>query len=71
VPGLAQQQTTGNGELLDLRWISIAESVDLPLRSVTRFMLEQLEAQQAAGDDWIGSAVYTHKNGKLSVSYQT
>ncbi|MBX2825447.1 MAG: NUDIX hydrolase [Gammaproteobacteria bacterium] len=69
VSGLSEQALKGNGELLDLRWLTIAETQDLPLRSVTRFMLEQLATQQVAGDQWIGSAVYTHKNGKISITY--
>ena len=32
----------GNGELLDLRWVPLARTSDLPMLDVTEFMLEEL-----------------------------
>ncbi len=68
VPGLAQQPLTGNGELLDLQWVNINATGDLPLRSVTTYMLEQFAGYLAQADqDWIGDSAYLHKNGKLNI----
>ena len=38
----------GNGELLNLRWVPIAEAMELPIINVTRFVLEET-ARRAAG----------------------
>ena len=32
-----------NGELLDLRWVPLAKSIDLPMLDVTEFMLAELQ----------------------------
>lgn len=65
-----QQTLKGNGELLDLRWIKTSEVADFPMRSVTVFMIEELiRLLQQAQPNSIGSAVYTHRAGKLLVRH--
>jgi 8-oxo-dGTP pyrophosphatase MutT (NUDIX family) len=39
----------GNGELLDLRWVSIPEALKLPIINVTGFVLQEA-ARRAAGE---------------------
>jgi len=68
IPGLADQSLIGNGELLDLHWCDARQTDDLPMRAVTRFMLEQLIAQLETGQsDWIGNTVFSRRNGQLRI----
>jgi len=41
----------GNGELLDLRWVTVAEAMGLPLPYITAVVLEELEHLCAAPPD--------------------
>lgn len=71
IEGLLDQPVRGNGELLDLDWFSLEATRALSMRSVTRFMLEQLiERLNSNNPDWIGDKIYTHRKGKLTISRQ-
>ncbi len=41
----------GNGELLDLRWVSVTEAMALPLPYITAVVLEELEHMHASPPD--------------------
>ena len=70
VPNFDEQILKGNGELLDLEWINTRKLDDLPMRSVTQFMIgEFIRLDRTGTSDWIGSAVYTHRNGKLLIRH--
>jgi len=61
----------GDGELQDIGWVDVDKIDSLPMRDVTRFMLEeQLSLSKKPDDQQIGNAVYLHREGKLQVLRQ-
>lgn len=68
IPSLADRAPEGNGELLDLRWVALAERDDLPMRGITRYMMDQLHHMLDAGPDWIGRTMYTQRDGKPCIT---
>jgi len=58
-------------ELIELDWFRARRTGDLPMADVTRYMLEQLLSMLEADDNWIGTSVFTHKDGKRFVQHDT
>lgn len=64
-----EQTVTGNGELLDLDWYSATVLADMPLRRVTRYMLNQVSEFLDSDDtDWIGDTMFTQRDGKIRIT---
>lgn len=60
---------TQTDELIELDWFRARRTGDLPMADVTRYMLEQLLDMLESGDTWIGSSIFTHKDGKRFVQH--
>jgi 8-oxo-dGTP pyrophosphatase MutT (NUDIX family) len=58
-----------NGELLDLRWVGLADALALPLVDVTEFVIQEI-ARRAEG--WVppGTPLFGYRGGKPWIRYQ-
>ena len=56
-----------NDELLDLRWMPSNNPDELPLRSVTKFILAELDTWLNHRDQWQGYAMFTQRLGKRQI----
>jgi len=59
----ARGTMTGNGELLDLRWVTLDDMADLPTVDVTRFILAELR-RYFAGTHAANRPLWTYLRGK-------
>jgi len=64
VVGLDTNQLTQTEELLDLRWVPITNPEDLPLRSVTKFLLKEFALTLDPNEPHQGYPAFTQKSGK-------
>jgi 8-oxo-dGTP pyrophosphatase MutT (NUDIX family) len=65
----ASGRLRGNGELLDLRWISIAAALELPIIDVTRLVLQET-ARRAAGHPSRGVLSIRYRLGSPQLRYE-
>ncbi|MCZ6830559.1 MAG: NUDIX hydrolase [Gammaproteobacteria bacterium] len=64
-------QLKGNGELEDLRWVSLDQALDLPLSPITELVLELLgERLRGARGDWEHIPLYRSLFGKELVEHE-
>lgn len=68
VSGFDNHQLRQNDELLDLRWMSIQNPEDLPLRSVTKFLLKEFAQWLDPNAAHTGYPTFTQKSGKRVVT---
>lgn len=59
-----QAELKQNDELLDLQWVPINNPESLPLRTITRFMLDELSTWLTEPDAWQGYPHFTQKAGQ-------
>lgn len=52
-----------NDELLDLRWVPLSNPDELPLRSVTKFLLSELDIWLNRREQWLGYPMFTQRSG--------
>lgn len=67
VKGLDTNQLRQNDELLDLRWMPTHNPDELPLRSVTRFLLKEFEEWLDPNVSHTGYPAFTQRSGKPAV----
>lgn len=69
----AEGRLGGNGELHDLRWLTVDHAHDLPLPSVTTHMLLEIKRYMTnppkRGDDWRVS-FFSHRRGRFYHRYE-
>ncbi len=63
----------GNGELLDLQWVTLDDALDLQIREITAIMIERLRTALEAGmnpaTDDAPAPVYRLVRGRRSITY--
>lgn len=64
VSGLNTDELKQNEELLDLRWVPLHNPDGLRLRSVTKFLLQELDIWLNHPDQWQGFPMFTQRAGK-------
>jgi len=62
----------GDGELEHLHWVNIDATEALPMRGITRFMLQEHQRLlQLSGATYMGDAVYLHRKDQLTIVRST
>lgn len=67
VKDLEPDKLEDNDELLDLRWVPISNPDELPLRTVTKFLLTELDIWLNRREEWEGYPMFTQRSGKRQI----